>query len=514
VQRGPMRATHTALCPLLVLVFGCGDAMTPDRDAAELDTVASVDSTAPGDTSPDEPRDVATEVGLPRVHQADPERAERGARVLDEAWPGRGVIPALALRHLYLSRTTDLAQIYGFYSDTARYRDAFSARYGVLYEAGDALPTGFVASGDGAVSVTCLLCHAGRSPGGDRIVGLPNARLDLQGLHDDLMALPAAFEALKQRPLPEPYASLVASIPVPAAPPPLAPMSARTGAAGATDAMGLGIAFAALAAGREDVETRFGFQTPAPWWTTAYKPRRYADGSVAFGGHRMMMATLLGLGFDPGQLAALDDDFAAVEHYLVTLEPPAWPFEAPDPTLVALGRALFGDHCASCHGTYEGAHARYPDRVVPVAEIGTDPGRVDAFGPDEEALVASLVHDPAHPMRRTGGYLAPPLSGIWASAPYLHNGAIPDLLGVLDSRARPARWRRTGDGAEHYDRERVGWRFEEVSGDPPSDTPPPTIEARTIVETSQPGLSNAGHRFGDDLDDEARRALLAYLKTL
>src|SRR5260370_40763791 len=52
-----------------------------------------------------------------------------------------------------------------------------------------------------------------------------------------------------------------------------------------------------------------------------------------------------------------------------------------------------------------------------------------------------------------GGYVAPPLDGIWASAPYLHNGSVPTLWHVLHPAERPLVWLRTEDG---YDREKVG----------------------------------------------------------
>jgi hypothetical protein len=36
------------------------------------------------------------------------------------------------------------------------------------------------------------------------------------------------------------------------------------------------------------------------------------------------------------------------------------------------------------------------------------------------------------------GYIAPPLDGIWITAPYLHNGSVPALEAVLNSKLRPA----------------------------------------------------------------------------
>ncbi len=112
------------------------------------------------------------------------------------------------------------------------------------------------------------------------------------------------------------------------------------------------------------------------------------------------------------------------------------------------------------------------------------------------------------------GYQAPPLDGIWATAPYLHNGSVPTLAALLKSSTRPSRYRRhpTTD-FEHYDRVHVGWKFEPIDTAP---SPPPTspAEARTIYDTSRFGLGNGGHTFGDKLGDDDRMDLIEYLKTL
>jgi len=42
----------------------------------------------------------------------------------------------------------------------------------------------------------------------------------------------------------------------------------------------------------------------------------------------------------------------------------------------------------------------------------------------------------------------------------------------------------------------------------------PGYERRKIYDTTQPGRSNAGHTFGDDLTDPERMAIIEYLKTL
>ena len=54
------------------------------------------------------------------------------------------------------------------------------------------------------------------------------------------------------------------------------------------------------------------------------------------------------------------------------------------------------------------------------------------------------------------GYYAPPLDGIWATAPFFHNGSVPTLDGVIDPEKHPAVW--TSDmTADDYDLKRVGW---------------------------------------------------------
>ena len=116
------------------------------------------------------------------------------------------------------------------------------------------------------------------------------------------------------------------------------------------------------------------------------------------------------------------------------------------------------------------------------------------------------------PLRATDGYQAPPLDGVWATAPYFHNGSVPTLDGVLNSAARPEVFTRSFRTAEaDYDAAKVGWRVTEV---PPPDAKLPGHERRKVYDTTQPGRSNAGHTYGDDLTADERRAVIEYLKTL
>lgn len=101
-------------------------------------------------------------------------------------------------------------------------------------------------------------------------------------------------------------------------------------------------------------------------------------------------------------------------------------------------------------------------------------------------------------------YKARPLNGIWATAPYLHNGSVPDLWSLLlPQEDRPqAFW----VGSRRFDPERVG--FDMNRGKSQFFTK----DRRTgkIIE----GNSNYGHPWGTTLSEEDRWALVEYMKTL
>jgi hypothetical protein len=107
------------------------------------------------------------------------------------------------------------------------------------------------------------------------------------------------------------------------------------------------------------------------------------------------------------------------------------------------------------------------------------------------------------------GYVAPPLDGIWASAPYLHNGSVPTLWHVLHPKQRPVVWRRNEDG---YDTEKVGLEVETADRLPKSVTT--AAERREWFDTRAFGKSAGGHLFPDELDEDQKRSVLEYLKSL
>jgi hypothetical protein len=111
------------------------------------------------------------------------------------------------------------------------------------------------------------------------------------------------------------------------------------------------------------------------------------------------------------------------------------------------------------------------------------------------------------------GYQAPPLDGIWATAPYLHNGSVPTLYDVLNSKTRPKIFTRSfKTDAEAYDPVKIGWKVQILEDGP--DPGMASFERRKVYDTTQPGRGNQGHTFADHFNESERRAVIEYLKTL
>ncbi len=100
---------------------------------------------------------------------------------------------------------------------------------------------------------------------------------------------------------------------------------------------------------------------------------------------------------------------------------------------------------------------------------------------------------------------------MWATAPFLHNGSVPTVELLLNSKARPAVWKRVDLDDENFDENALGWPWEEV---PYSQADAPADERTRIYDTSYWSQANTGHSFGDHLSDAERRAVIEYLKTL
>ncbi|MNN25566.1 Cytochrome c [compost metagenome] len=264
-------------------------------------------------------------------------------------------------------------------------------------------------------------------------------------------------------------------------------------------------------------------------------------------------------------------DLHLIEQTLQRLSPPAWPEDllgTIDKPLAAKGRTLFAENCAGCHvpRTTQG-EGRYVQhlKMLPVDDIGTDPGAANNIAdhrfdltalqwkqaelekldvepkPDEPldlsklsvakglAYVTAFVRDRAyrdanvtpaeHPemdgfglpigVRELRSYKARPLAGVWATAPFLHNGSVPSLYQLLspqDERATTFY-----KGTFEYDPRHLGYRTEAFANG-------------FLFDTRITGNHNSGHEFragklgngviGRWLQPQERWALLEYLKVL
>jgi hypothetical protein len=272
---------------------------------------------------------------------------------------------------------------------------------------------------------------------------------------------------------------------------------------------------AAGSVGRGDVKT------PPLWHTAAKMPagRWYTDGS--FHGRFPLMASSMELKKDRPfdalvevVIPTIKDEFESVVRHL---RPPRYPYEI-DLELAARGRELFDSRelgCSSCHGVYDGrGGVEWPGVHV---DVGTDRSRLDVVS-DEFVDVferSPIAREGA--LRKSRGYAATPLTGVWANYPYLHNGSVPTLHHLLGPASeRPRIFQVTAAGS--FDRGRVGQR---LYADPALAERGEAYllsrfrDDRNWFSTSRPGSSNAGHDYWRWIGtDDNRRALIEYLKTL
>ena len=238
------------------------------------------------------------------------------------------------------------------------------------------------------------------------------------------------------------------------------------------------------------------------------------------------------------------DNIIDIQLWLQDLKSPQWPEEvlgAIDRDLAAAGAEVYRGNCVGCHQIVdrEARAASCAGRTLfnipsfPVAAVGTDPrhavnfatreiklgdrtqplgawvklvtdkvvGQYAAADPKNAARAELINCGAANEFQVIEEYRARPLNGFWATAPYLHNGSVPDMVELL----KPAAERPTTFyvGNWEFDPERLGFAWRSASS--PQDF---------RFDTRATGNSNAGHDYGTDLGAEDRRALIEYLKTL
>jgi len=242
------------------------------------------------------------------------------------------------------------------------------------------------------------------------------------------------------------------------------------------------------------------------WWLLKKKNAMFTTGIGRGDFSRIMMASSVLVIKDTIQAAEIDKNFADVLAFINTLEAPKYP-GVIDMGKVEEGEALFKENCAKCHGNY-GTNETYPNFLVKHNLIQTDPHLATSafayedFGGWYNNSWFSRGENPAYVVA-SDGYIAPPLDGIWATAPYLHNGSVPTLDVLLDSDSRPTYWDKRLS-SDTYDLNRVGMDYIEQDSKTSSYT----------YDTTKKGYGNQGHYFADHLSDKQRSRLIEYLKTL
>lgn len=193
----------------------------------------------------------------------------------------------------------------------------------------------------------------------------------------------------------------------------------------------------------------------------------------------------------------IPESFKRDTDFLLSLAPPAYPFPI-NREQAARGEQIFKNNCASCH--VQGGK----DFGLVMPQIGTDRHRVDSF---TQQLVDKFhtvkfgdVMFTAY--RKTDGYVATFIDGLWARAPYIHNGSVPNLWELLQPAA--SRTKVFYRGYNVYDPKNLGF----VS------TGAEAEKTGFRYDTSVPGNSNAGHEYGTTLTDAEKWDLIEYLKTL
>jgi hypothetical protein len=252
------------------------------------------------------------------------------------------------------------------------------------------------------------------------------------------------------------------------------------------------------------------------------------------------------------------DNLNELEKLTYKITPPAWPASFPpiDTAKADRGRTLFTAHCASCHETWTTTPTGLREyQLFALDQVKTDPSTAVAF----ELPVTTASGDRPFPLaafeivanvknayytrnritaeqiasfentaRRpppqvfrmplqqadkyadTKGrkvYRAKTLVGIWATAPFLHNGSVPTIYDLLKPAAdRPKSF---PTGQREYDPIRLGYEQD------PAKFVGPGGMSTVAFDTSLPGNSNAGHEwdFYPALTDEQRFQIIEFLKT-
>ena len=294
---------------------------------------------------------------------------------------------------------------------------------------------------------------------------------------------------------------------------------------------------ATFLATRFDALPPFATPTDIPSvWNQQARDLAQWDGTVRMAFWRNLAAQLPIVGI-PGQIDLINTGLVA--NFLHGLPPVPYPFPV-DMSKAAHGEKLFAENCVACH------HA-HNDTVYGQRDIGTDMNRAEVLnGAALQLFLAGFTascHDPDFqyiqpggqvvlPCRMNGadiiadrtapdsqGYVTNVLDGVWARAPYLHNGSVPTLRQLLVPGERAATFLR---GSIVYDQGEVGFAWDPSQLGRLADAAPTLM----LYDTRRDGDSNRGHDRDVTIDGKWLRLdwsgpahqadladLLEYLKT-
>jgi len=142
-------------------------------------------------------------------------------------------------------------------------------------------------------------------------------------------------------------------------------------------------------------------------------------------------------------------------------------------------------------------------RAMKLAELRTlanSPGAEEKLNSELLKMVGAIYGDDKG--NSPPSYKAGSLNGVWATAPYLHNGSVPNLWELLLPPAK--RSAKFEVGSREFDPKLVGFKS---NGYPSRD--------RYEFDTTIDGNRNTGHTYhADVLTDDDRWALIEYMKSL
>ncbi|SEQ03933.1 cytochrome C [Nitrosomonas ureae] len=256
------------------------------------------------------------------------------------------------------------------------------------------------------------------------------------------------------------------------------------------------------------------------------------NGNVPMPIYRNLIAMLtLGLEKTDVRVAAF------AEELLDGLPASPYPFNV-DIGLAKKGQALFAEHCADCHQPKNGkvydnlgtsmqrayvvgtllnyaAHKQLYANCAPDTTIQLEGKDIKPCAEFDGVSLDGKKDLLMSPNNEHRGYNARPLSGIWAQAPYLHNGTVPTVYHLLVPDERPASFIKS---RLDYDSQYLGFVWNAEQAAKPN-------EGYLFQANAIPALSNKGHdkdivegkktyRLNWSGDKPGAFAIIEYLKTL